>query len=180
MEARAERDALGCRKARRQAHYARPVAVKLNPEARARVEALIYLILSSYMVNRSPRPRGSVGRLLRAFAGRGAAPLCRFGLSPLQGRPPQDKGEYLMNEPITQAQDHDRRIGRLEGIAEQLTEQNRQTNARLDRIEQAIAEQGRRLDATNARLDSLTRWLVGMQIATLLALGTLILARLPG
>ncbi len=85
-----------------------------------------------------------------------------------------------MNEPITQAQDHDRRIGRLEGIAEQQTEQNRQTNARLDRIEQAIAEQGRRIDATNARLDALTRWLVGMQIATLLALGTLILSRLPG
>ena len=45
------------------------------------------------------------------------------------------------------------------GIAEQLTKQNRQTNARLDRIEQAIAEQGRQL---NGRIDSLTRWLVGM------------------
>lgn len=80
-----------------------------------------------------------------------------------------------MSEPVTQAQDHDRRIGRLEGIAEQLIEQNRQTNARLDRIEQAIAEQGR---TTNARIDSLTRWLVGMQLASLIALGTLILARL--
>ena len=57
-----------------------------------------------------------------------------------------------MSEPITQAQDHDRRIGRLEGIAEQLTEQSRQTNARLDRIEQAIQEQGRRIDTTNARI----------------------------
>ena len=46
----------------------------------------------------------------------------------------------MTEQPITQAQDHDRRIGRLEGIAEQLTEQNRQTNARLDRIKQAIAE----------------------------------------
>ena len=67
-------------------------------------------------------------------------------------------------------------IGRLEGIAEQLTKQNRQTNARLDRIEQAIAEQGRQI---NGRIDSLTRWLVGMQVASLIALGTLILTRLP-
>ena len=80
-----------------------------------------------------------------------------------------------MSEPITQAQDHDRRIGRLEGIAEQLTEQNRQTNARLDRIKQTIAEQGRQI---NGRIDSLTRWLVGMQVASLIALGTLILTPL--
>ena len=95
-----------------------------------------------------------------------------------------------MNEPITQAQDHDRRIGRLEGIMEQLAEQGRQTNARLDRIEQAIttqghqlrqeiAEQGRRIDSLHRRIDGLTRWLVGMQLASLLALGTLILTRLP-
>ena len=38
-----------------------------------------------------------------------------------------------MSEPITQAQDHDRRIGRLEGIAEQL-------DRRLDGIERAIAD----------------------------------------
>ena len=99
-----------------------------------------------------------------------------------------------MSEPITQAQDHDRRIAcpcenrGLEGIAEQLAEQGRQTNARLDRIEQAIADQGRELrqalDAQsrqlNGRIDALTRWLVGMQIASLVALGTLILSRLPG
>ena len=29
----------------------------------------------------------------------------------------------MSETPITQAQDHDRRLGRLEGIAEQLTEQ---------------------------------------------------------
>ena len=99
-----------------------------------------------------------------------------------------------MSELLTQAQDHDRRIGRLEGIAEQSVEQGRQTNTRLDRIEQAIAEQGRTLrqeidaqsralrqeiGAQGRRIDTLTRWLVGMQIATLLALGTLILSRLP-
>ncbi|MXX37800.1 MAG: hypothetical protein F4Y91_17970 [Gemmatimonadetes bacterium] len=78
-----------------------------------------------------------------------------------------------MSEPITQAQDHDRRLGRLEGIIEQLTEQNRQTNARLDRIEQAITEQGR-------RIDRLTYWLVGMYFAGFVALATLILSRLPG
>ena len=80
-----------------------------------------------------------------------------------------------MTEPITQAQDHDRRIGRLEGIAEQITEQNRQTNARLDRMEQAIAEQGRQ---TNAQF----RWMVGIQITTLIAIGSLlfsILGKLP-
>ena len=89
-----------------------------------------------------------------------------------------------MSEPVTQAQDHDRRLGRLEGIAEQLAEQGRQTNARLDRIEQAIAEQGRELRQAIAeqsrRIDALIRWLVGMQIASLVALGTLILTRLPG
>ena len=99
-----------------------------------------------------------------------------------------------MSELLTQAQDHDRRIGRLEGIAEQSVEQGRQTNTRLDRIEQAIAEQGRTLrqeidaqsralrqeiGAQGCRIDTLTRWLVGIQIASLLALGTLILSRLP-
>ncbi len=38
-----------------------------------------------------------------------------------------------MSEPATQAQDHDRRLGRLEGIAEQ-------TAPRLDNIEHAIQE----------------------------------------
>ncbi len=96
-----------------------------------------------------------------------------------------------MSEPITQAQDHDRRIGRLEGIAEQLTEQNRQTNAHLDRIEQGIAQvrQDMRQDvaAVHRRLETIEsnhrrdfRWLIGLQLTTLLALGTLILSRLPG
>lgn len=71
-----------------------------------------------------------------------------------------------MTEPTTQAQDHDRRIGRLEGIAEQLT-------YRLDAIERAIADLRR---DTNARFDSLTRWLVGIQIASLLALGSLLVS----
>ena len=89
-----------------------------------------------------------------------------------------------MTEPVTQVQDHERRIGRLEGIAELLTEQGRQfnatiaelrreTNARFESIERAIAELRRE---TNARFDSLTRWLVGMQVASLLAVGGLLVS----
>lgn len=85
-----------------------------------------------------------------------------------------------MSEPVTQAQDHDRRIGRLEGIAEQ-------TAPRLDRIEHAIQEQGRQLRQEiaeqgrqleeriteqgrqiNTRLEALNNrilWAIGTQIA---------------
>ena len=78
-----------------------------------------------------------------------------------------------MPDPITQAQDHDRRIGRLEGIVEQLDRRLDSIEKRIDNVERAIGELSR-------RIDSLTRWLIGMQIATLIALGTLILTRLPG
>ncbi len=139
--------------------------------------------------------------------------------------------------PLPQTQDRDLRLGRLEGLADQFVEQSRETNVRLGRMEQTIAEQGRRIDEqgrdlrqeiaeqgqqtnarfdrmeqtideqgrdlrqeiaaqgqqTNARfdrmeqaidkqrhrIDVLTRWLVGMQVASLVALGTLILVRLP-
>ena len=80
-----------------------------------------------------------------------------------------------MDQPLTLAQDHDRRIGRLEGIAEQLTEQGRQIAVRLDRLEA-------RMDALAQRMDAQTRWLVGLHLASLLALGSLmvtILLRLP-
>ena len=119
---------------------------------------------------------------------------------------------------LTQEQDHDRRLGRLEGIAEQFVEQSRrideqgrelrqaiaeqgtrideqgsalrqeiaaqgqQTNARFDRIEQTIAKQGSALrqaiDEQGDRIDELMRWVVGIQVISLLALGTLILSRL--
>lgn len=75
----------------------------------------------------------------------------------------------MTEKPISQAQDHDRRIGRLEGIAEQLT-------YRLDAIERAVAE-------LRTRMDSQFRWLVGLQIITLIVLGGLlfsILSKLPG
>ena len=78
-----------------------------------------------------------------------------------------------MTDPVTQAQDHDRRIGRLEGIAEQLTEQGRQFSARMDGLERAIADLRRE---TNARIDSLIRWLVGIQVASLLVMGGLLVS----
>ena len=84
-----------------------------------------------------------------------------------------------MSEPLTQAQDHDRRIGRLEGIADQSVEQDRQTNTRLNSIEQSISEVRKEISEVRKEIAALTRWLIGMQIATLLALGTLILSRLP-
>ena len=58
--------------------------------------------------------------------------------------------------PLTQEQDHDRRLDRLECIAELLVAQGQQTNARFDRIEQTIAKQGREL---RQEISVLTRWL---------------------
>ncbi len=69
-----------------------------------------------------------------------------------------------MNEPTTQAQDHDRRIGKLEGIAEQTA--------------QAIID----LRQDMRELRASIRWIIGMQVASLLALGSLlvsILLKLP-
>lgn len=68
------------------------------------------------------------------------------------------------SQPLTQAQDHDRRIGRLEGIAEQL-------NYRLDAIERAVAD-----------VRVTLRWVIGIQITTLIAIGSSllnILSKLP-
>ena len=62
-----------------------------------------------------------------------------------------------MSEPITQAQDHDRRIGRLEGIAEQL-------DRRLDGIDRALAE----LRATNRWIIGILFGVVGLQLTILL------------
>ena len=69
-----------------------------------------------------------------------------------------------MSEPVTQAQDHDRRLGRLEGIAEQTA--------------QAIID----LRQDMRELRASIRWIIGMQVASLLALGSLsvsILLKLP-
>ena len=66
-----------------------------------------------------------------------------------------------MSEPITQAQDHDRRIGRLEGIAEQL-------DRRLDGIERAIADLTRRPDSQFRWLVGILFGVVGLQLTILL------------
>ncbi len=62
----------------------------------------------------------------------------------------------MTEQPLTQAQDHDRRIGRLEGIAEQL-------DRRLDSIERAIGELRQEMAALNRRLDVQFRWFIGIQ-----------------
>ncbi len=89
-----------------------------------------------------------------------------------------------MPYPITQAQEHDRRIGRLEGIVEQLDRRLDGIEKRIDSVERAIGElrqdMQREFVAANRRIDTLTRWVVGIQLTTLLALETLILTRLPG
>lgn len=62
-----------------------------------------------------------------------------------------------MSEPITQAQDHDRRIRQLEDIAEQL-------DRHLDGIERATAE----LRATNRWIIGILFGVVGLQLTILL------------
>ena len=73
-----------------------------------------------------------------------------------------------MSEPITQAQDHDRRIGRLEGIAEQLDRRlddiQRTMSARMDGIDRALAE----LRATNRWIIGILFGVVGLQLTILL------------
>ena len=66
-----------------------------------------------------------------------------------------------MSEPITQAQDHDRRIGRLEGIAEQL-------DRRLDAIDRALADLTRRTDSQFRWLVGILFGVVGLQLTILL------------
>ena len=73
-----------------------------------------------------------------------------------------------MTEPITQAQDHDRRLGRLEGIAEQTA--------------QAIIDLRQDIRELRGRMDGQFRWLIGIQITALIAIGGLllsILSKLP-
>ena len=80
--------------------------------------------------------------------------------------------------------------GRIEGILEQVVARlnSMESNHRQDmatmeanhRQDMATMEANHRQDmaALNGRLDRLTRWLIGIQLTTLIALGTLILTRL--
>ncbi len=71
-------------------------------------------------------------------------------------------------EPITQAQDHDRRIGRLEGIAEQLDRRLDGIERRIDTVERAIAELSRRTDSQFRWLVGILFGVVGLQVTILL------------
>ena len=62
--------------------------------------------------------------------------------------------------------DHEGRLSRLEGI-------NEQVNHRLDQMQQ-------QMNQMQQQMNQQFRWLVGIQLTTLLALGTLILSKLPG
>ena len=62
--------------------------------------------------------------------------------------------------------DHEGRLSRLEGIVEQI-------NQRLDQMQQ-------QMNQMQQQMNQQFRWLVGLQFTTLLALGTLILSKLPG
>ena len=62
---------------------------------------------------------------------------------------------------LTQAQDHDRRIGRLEGIAEQL-------DRRLDSLERAVAELRAELRASHRWIVGILFGIVGLQITILM------------
>ncbi len=66
----------------------------------------------------------------------------------------------MTEQPPTQAQDHDRRIGRLEGIAEQLDRRLDSIEKRINGVERAIGEL--RAELTR-RIDSQFRWLIGIQ-----------------
>lgn len=72
-----------------------------------------------------------------------------------------------MSEPITPQQDHDRRIGRMEGIAKQLDRRlegiAKQLDLRLDGIERAVVEQGHQLRQDIRELCASVRWLIGIQ-----------------
>lgn len=75
-----------------------------------------------------------------------------------------------MNEPITPQQDHDRRIGRLEGIAEQLDRRLDSIERRIDTVERAVAELSRRMDNQFRWTLGILFGIVGLLVSILLKL----------
>ena len=75
-------------------------------------------------------------------------------------------------QPLTQTQDHDRRIGRLEGIAEQLNYRLEAIEKRIESVERALGEL--RAEITR-RMDSQFRWLIGIQFGIVGLLITILL-----
>ena len=70
-----------------------------------------------------------------------------------------------MSESITPQQDHDRRIGRLEGITEQLDHRFEAIDRRFDAQDRRFDAQDRRFDAQDralAELRATNRWIIGI------------------
>ena len=63
-----------------------------------------------------------------------------------------------MSESITPQQDHDRRIGRLEGITEQLDHRFEAIDRRFEAIDRRFDAQDRAL----AELRATNRWIIGI------------------
>ena len=79
-----------------------------------------------------------------------------------------------MADMMNTQQDHGERIGRLEGIAEQL-------DRRFDSIERRFDSVEHRFNSVERRLDNLERgfrWMMGIQITTLLGTIGIIIALL--
>ena len=74
-----------------------------------------------------------------------------------------------------------KRLDSIERRLDRIETNQREDNAQLRQdMNQANAQLRQEVAETNRRIDRLTRWLIGIQLTTLIALGTLILTRLPG
>ena len=66
------------------------------------------------------------------------------------------------------------RVAKLEGIIERIGKRLDGMDRRFDGIDRRLDGMDRRFDGINRRLD----WIVGIQVTTFIALGSLILSRL--
>lgn len=74
-----------------------------------------------------------------------------------------------------------KRLDSIERRLDRIETNQREDNAQLRQdIHQDNAQLRQEIAETNRRIDRLTRWMIGIQLTTLIALGTLILTRLPG
>ena len=74
-----------------------------------------------------------------------------------------------------------KRLDSIERRLDRMETNQREDNAQLRQdMNQANAQLRQEIAETNRRIDRLTRWMIGIQLTTLIALGTLILTRLPG
>lgn len=74
-----------------------------------------------------------------------------------------------------------KRLDSIERRLDRIETNQREDNAQLRQdMHQDNAQLRQEIAETNRRIDRLTRWIIGIQLTTLIALGTLILTRLPG